>query len=124
MMNYFMEEIEEMEKEINKVIKEVATNFTLLNQDEITIVELVSLLKEVENKLLNEELKEFFLNEYEVVYKNDFEYCYAGYEIKSFMENKKFQNELENYLDIFYGIIENRIKIEESTIFIYPVEKQ
>lgn len=124
MMNYFKEEIEKMGKEINKIIKEVATNFTLLNQNEITIVELVSLLKEVENKLLNEELKEFFLNEYEVVYENDFEYCYVGYNVKSFMENKKFQNELENYLDIFYGIIENRIKIEESTIFIYPVEKQ
>lgn len=121
MMNYFKEEIEKMEKEINKVIKKVATNFTLSNQNEITIIELTLLLKEVENKL-DKELKEFFLKEYEVVYENDFEYCYVGYNVKSFMENKKFQNELENYLDIFYGIIENKIKIEESTIFIYPVE--
>jgi hypothetical protein len=126
-MGYFksmMIEVKENEMEtINNKIKEIATNFILSNQDEITIVELVSLLKEVENKLLNKELKEFFLNEYEIVYENDFEYCYVGYNVKSFMENEIFQSELKDYLDIFYGILENKIKIEEKTIFIYPVEK-
>jgi hypothetical protein len=125
-MGYFksmMIEVKENEMEtINNKIKEVATNFTLLNQDEITIVELIKFLKEIENKL-DEELKKFFLTEYEVVYENDFECCYVGYQIKSFVENKNLQKELEEYLFIFDGILENKIKMEEKTIFIYPVEK-